>query len=89
MSFKRIGFPRLKANESIYIHVGQKHRLANETEEPLTVIEVQIGDYLGEDDIVRYEDVYRRDLNSTTYLLSSRKVVEPQIVQSKSTIGPC
>ena len=52
----------LAANESVYIHVGQKHRLANEKDAPLIVIEVQTGDYLGEDDIVRYEDVYRRDL---------------------------
>ena len=50
----------LATNESVYIHVGQKHRLANETDEPLIVIEVQTGSYLGEDDIVRYEDVYRR-----------------------------
>ncbi len=50
----------LATNESVYIHVGQKHRLANETDAPLTVIEVQTGNYLGEDDIVRYEDVYRR-----------------------------
>ena len=50
----------LATNESIYIHVGQKHRLANKTDAPLTVIEVQTGDYLGEDDIVRYEDVYSR-----------------------------
>jgi mannose-1-phosphate guanylyltransferase/mannose-1-phosphate guanylyltransferase/mannose-6-phosphate isomerase len=50
----------LATNESVYIHVGQKHRLANETDTTLTVIEVQTGDYLGEDDIVRYEDVYRR-----------------------------
>ena len=50
----------LATNESVYIRVGQKHRLANETDAPLTVIEVQTGSYLGEDDIVRYEDVYRR-----------------------------
>ena len=50
----------LATNESVYIHVGQKHRLANEDEVPLTVIEVQTGKYLGEDDIVRYEDVYSR-----------------------------
>ena len=47
-------------NESVYIHVGQKHRLANDTDAPLTVIEVQTGSYLGEDDIIRYEDVYNR-----------------------------
>ena len=50
----------LATNESVYIHVGQKHRLANETKLPLTVIEVQTGDYLGEDDITRYEDSYDR-----------------------------
>ena len=51
----------LVTNESVYIHVGQKHRLANETESQLTVIEVQTGEYLGEDDIIRYEDVYMRN----------------------------
>ena len=51
----------LMTNESVYIHVGQKHRLANETDSQLTVIEVQTGEYLGEDDIIRYEDVYMRD----------------------------
>ena len=51
----------LRTNESVYIHVGQKHRLANETDAPLTVIEVQTGNYLGEDDIIRYEDVYERE----------------------------
>ena len=50
----------LESNASIYINAGQKHRLANETEEELTVIEVQTGSYLGEDDIIRYEDVYQR-----------------------------
>jgi mannose-1-phosphate guanylyltransferase/mannose-6-phosphate isomerase len=52
---------RLETNESVYIHVGQKHRLANETDAPLTLIEVQTGSYLGEDDIIRYDDVYGRD----------------------------
>ena len=50
----------LATKESVYIHAGQKHRLANETDAPLTVIEVQTGNYLGEDDIVRYEDIYAR-----------------------------
>ena len=53
---------KLATNESVYIHVGQKHRLANEMDAPLTVIEVQTGNYLGEDDIVRYEDVFGRTL---------------------------
>ena len=52
---------KLVTNASVYIHAGQKHRLANETDAPLTVIEVQTGEYLGEDDIIRYGDIYRRD----------------------------
>ena len=50
----------LKENESTYIPVGIKHRLENVGEEPLRIIEVQSGSYLGEDDIVRLEDVYGR-----------------------------
>lgn len=50
----------LNCNESVYIKAGQKHRLANETNDPLTLIEVQTGNYLGEDDIIRYEDIYQR-----------------------------
>jgi mannose-1-phosphate guanylyltransferase/mannose-6-phosphate isomerase len=50
----------LSRNESTYIPVGMKHRLENATEAPLHLIEVQSGDYLGEDDIVRFEDRYRR-----------------------------
>lgn len=51
----------LRANQSTYIPVGVKHRLENIGEGPLELIEVQSGDYLGEDDIVRFEDVYGRD----------------------------
>lgn len=51
---------KLLCNESTYIEAGQKHRLANNNLEPLTVIEVQTGSYLGEDDIYRYEDIYNR-----------------------------
>ena len=50
----------LATNQSIYIEKGQKHRLANDRDDNLIVIEVQTGDYLGEDDITRYEDVYQR-----------------------------
>lgn len=50
----------LHANESTYIPVTHIHRLENPGEENLEVIEVQTGDYLGEDDIFRYEDVYNR-----------------------------
>ncbi|MCL2436408.1 MAG: mannose-1-phosphate guanylyltransferase/mannose-6-phosphate isomerase [Clostridiales bacterium] len=51
---------RLNSGESIYIPAGQKHRLFNPGKLPLEVIEVQNGEYLGEDDIVRFEDDYRR-----------------------------
>ncbi|MDX2299480.1 MAG: mannose-1-phosphate guanylyltransferase/mannose-6-phosphate isomerase [Xanthomonadaceae bacterium] len=50
----------LKANQSTYIPVGIKHRLENIGDGPLELIEVQSGDYLGEDDIVRFDDVYGR-----------------------------
>lgn len=50
----------LFANQSTYIPIGAKHRLENPGAEILELIEVQSGDYLGEDDIVRYEDVYGR-----------------------------
>ena len=50
----------LHANQSTYIPLGAKHRLENPGSGMLELIEVQSGDYLGEDDIVRYEDVYGR-----------------------------
>ena len=50
----------LHANQSTYIPIGAKHRLENPGAEMLELIEVQSGAYLGEDDIVRYEDVYGR-----------------------------
>ena len=50
----------LFANQSTYIPIGARHRLENPGSEMLELIEVQSGDYLGEDDIVRYEDVYGR-----------------------------
>lgn len=50
----------LGENESVYIPIEAKHRLTNPGKEPLHLIEVQTGAYLGEDDIVRLEDVYGR-----------------------------
>jgi len=47
-------------NESVYIPIGSVHRLANHGKIPLELIEVQTGSYLGEDDIVRLEDIYKR-----------------------------
>ena len=50
----------LNENESTYIPIGTKHRIENLTDEIIEIIEVQIGDYLGEDDIIRYKDQYNR-----------------------------
>ena len=50
----------LNENQSTYIPQGQTHRLANPGKTPLEIIEVQSGSYLGEDDIVRFEDTYGR-----------------------------
>ena len=46
--------------QSVYVPLGTKHRLENKGASPLLLIEVQIGSYLGEDDIFRYEDKYAR-----------------------------
>ena len=51
----------LKENESTYIPLGSMHRLSNVTNENLKIIEIQSGNYLGEDDIVRFEDNYGRN----------------------------
>ena len=47
-------------NQSVYIPLGAKHRMENPGKVPMVLIEVQTGSYLGEDDIIRYEDVYSR-----------------------------
>ncbi len=47
-------------NQSVYIPLGETHRMANPGKVPMYLIEVQSGAYLGEDDIVRYEDIYDR-----------------------------
>jgi mannose-6-phosphate isomerase-like protein (cupin superfamily) len=51
----------LQANESTYIQQGHRHRLENPGKVRLQIIEIQSGDYLGEDDIVRFDDAYGRD----------------------------
>jgi mannose-1-phosphate guanylyltransferase len=53
----------LQKNQSTFIPIGNKHRLENIGHELLVLIEVQCGDYLGEDDIIRYEDIYNRVSN--------------------------
>ena len=52
----------LTSNQSTYIPANIQHRLENVGEEILEVIEVQCGNYLGEDDILRYDDAYGRDV---------------------------
>ena len=47
-------------NQSTYIPIGTKHRLENRGSEPLHIVEIQVGEYLGEDDIQRFEDNYGR-----------------------------
>ena len=61
----------LSENQSVYIPLGAIHRLENEGQLPMTLIEVQSGGYLGEDDIVRYEDVYGRAPTSETNVLQA------------------
>ncbi|ADV46669.1 mannose-1-phosphate guanylyltransferase/mannose-6-phosphate isomerase [Nitratifractor salsuginis] len=51
----------LRPNESTYIKMGEVHRLANDGIIPVVLIEVQVGEYTGEDDIIRIEDDFRRD----------------------------
>jgi mannose-1-phosphate guanylyltransferase/mannose-6-phosphate isomerase len=55
----------LEENQSTYIPIGEKHRIENPGKIPLHIIEVQSGSYLGEDDIVRFEDRYGREGTST------------------------
>lgn len=52
----------LRPNESTYIQMGQLHRLENLGKIDLVMIEVQVGEYTGEDDIVRYDDIYKRNM---------------------------
>jgi len=51
----------LEANQSTYVPTETLHRLENPGDEDIHLIEVQTGDYFGEDDIIRYEDDYARD----------------------------
>ena len=51
----------LNQNESTYIKAEDKHRLANDTDKPLTIIEAQVGSYTGEDDIERFDDDFSRE----------------------------
>jgi mannose-1-phosphate guanylyltransferase / mannose-6-phosphate isomerase len=55
----------VRENESVYIFATQWHRLENPGKVPLEIIEVQIGSYLGEDDIIRTDDIYQRAAHET------------------------
>ena len=55
----------LSENESTYIPIGTVHSLENIGDVPLEIVEIQSGDYLGEDDIVRLEDLYGRTLKDS------------------------
>jgi mannose-6-phosphate isomerase len=48
-------------NQAVHIPAGAQHRVENRGSEPLVFVEVQCGDYLGEDDIIRYQDDYQRE----------------------------
>jgi mannose-1-phosphate guanylyltransferase/mannose-6-phosphate isomerase len=72
----------LHENESTYIPIGQKHRLTNKGTEPLEIIEVQSGSYLGEDDIVRFEDTFGRVplvQRESAHRLAQLTATEPQL----------
>jgi len=60
MDMESLKTTRVEPNQSVHIPLGAIHRMANPGSEPMTLIEVQIGDYLGEDDIVRLQDDYGR-----------------------------
>ena len=50
----------LEAGQSAYVPQGEIHRLENPGDIDMVLVEVQIGNYLGEDDIIRYDDIYAR-----------------------------
>lgn len=56
---------QINVNESTYIPIGCHHRLENPGKIPLIIIEVQSGEYLGEDDIIRFDDDYHRNTTQT------------------------
>ncbi len=61
----------INTNESTFIPAGNKHRLQNLTDSPIVIIEVQSGHYLGEDDIIRFEDIYGRAKQDTVNIAES------------------
>ncbi len=74
----------LRENESTFIPAGRKHRLANPGALPLEIVEVQSGAYLGEDDIVRFDDVYGRSGNFDMTEPQVRSTIEMEKSKTKS-----
>jgi mannose-1-phosphate guanylyltransferase/mannose-6-phosphate isomerase len=68
-------------NESVYIPLGAVHRAANPGKMPVTLVEVQCGDYLGEDDIIRFEDDYGRVAPASA---GATDVAEPATTEAAS-----
>ncbi len=71
-------------NESVYIPLGAVHRAANPGETPVTIIEVQCGDYLGEDDIIRFEDDYGRVAPSSSGAADVAKTGKTDLAPGRS-----
>jgi len=72
-------------NESVYVPLGAEHRLENPGHVPLEMIEVQSGSYLGEDDIVRTEDVYGRTMHKVSTNSTQEPLVALRPIYSRST----
>ena len=72
----------LSENQSTYIPLGEKPELSNPGDTPVEIVEVQSGDYLGEDDIVRFEDHYGRKMmgKSRIYVAGHRGMVGQALV---------
>lgn len=64
---------KLKKNQSTFIPMNEKHRLSNHTKSNLVIIEIQVGDYLGEDDIQRFEDFYMRNVDESALITSNKR----------------
>jgi hypothetical protein len=81
----------LGENQSTYIAIGKKHRLANPGAEPALLIEVQSGEYIGEDDTVRFEDAYGRGADEYRLFKPSQMLrisLVTQIVMGSEACGP-
>lgn len=67
---------RLYPNQSTYIEKCTRHRLSNPNDELLLVIEVQSGEYFGEDDVIRFDDIYGRFISQTVYKSEASQIIK-------------